>query len=144
MGYQIRQVDYFRTTVQDEPGQAFALLSALANEGVNLLAFTAVPQGSHRTELMLFPESGPSLTRAARHAAMSLDGPHRALLVQGDDHLGVLAEIHGRLSEANVNVVAASCVADGRGAYGYVIHIRPEEIDRAIQALEMTGAVARR
>ena len=41
-----------------------------------------------------------------------LVGPHRAFLVQGDDHLGALAEIHRRLFEGNINVYASSGVTE--------------------------------
>ena len=66
---------------------------------------------------------------------MSLDGPYSALLVQGDDKLGALAEIHESLYRASVNVYASSGVTDGRGTFGYVIYVRPEDFERAAGAL---------
>jgi predicted amino acid-binding ACT domain protein len=57
------------------------------------------------------------------------------LLVQGDDKLGALTEIHRKLSLANVNVYAASGVTDGAGSFGYLIYIRPEQFDNALAAL---------
>ena len=42
MPYRIRRVEYYYTTVEDQPGEAYKLLSRLASLGVNLLAFTAV------------------------------------------------------------------------------------------------------
>ena len=74
---------------------------------------------------------------AAKKAGIAVDGPHPALLVQGDDKLGVLAEIHEKLYDANVHVFASSGVSDGRGGYGYVIYVRPEEYERAAEALEV-------
>jgi hypothetical protein len=41
----VRRVDYFSTTVKDQPGEAYQLLTTLADLGINLLAFTAVPIG---------------------------------------------------------------------------------------------------
>jgi hypothetical protein len=72
---------------------------------------------------------------AARKASLVIDGPHPALLVQGDDELGALARIHAKIFEANVNVYASSGVADGRGSFGYVVYVRPEEYERAAKAL---------
>ena len=72
---------------------------------------------------------------AARKAGWILDGPHTALLVQGDDELGAFAKIHVKLYEAKVNVYASSGVADGRGAYGYLLYVRPEEFERAATAM---------
>ena len=137
MSHTIRRVDYFYVTVRDEPGQAYDLLSQLRRLGVNLLAFTAVPLGPDATQLTLFPEDPPKLREAANAARLEYNGPHRALLIQGDDELGALERIHARLAEAGVNVYASSGVADGRGHFGYVIYVRPEEYDRAVRAAEV-------
>ena len=64
-----------------------------------------------------------------------MDGPHPAFLVQGDDELGALAQIHQALFEANVNVFASSGVTDGRGSFGYVVYVRPDDLRRAEEAL---------
>lgn len=135
MAYTIRRAEYFYTTVDDEPGEGYQLLSQLAGLGVNLLAFTGMPVGPMRTQLTLFPEEPARMIEAARKAGLALDGPHAALLVQGDDELGAFARIHVRLFEAQVNVYASSGVADGRGAFGYILYVRPEDFARALQAL---------
>ncbi len=137
MAYTIRAVDYYTTTVQDQPGEAYKLLSQLAEVGINLLAFTAVPIGPSRAHLTLFADDDELLLETARRANMALDGPTPAILVQGDDSLGALAQIHEKLARAEVNVFASSAVTDGRGSYGYVIYVRPEECERATWALEM-------
>ncbi len=135
MAFTIRRADYFYTTVKDEPGEGYKLLSLLAELGINLLAFTAVPVGPMRTQLTLFPEDALKMADSAKKAKILLDGPHSALLVQGDDHLGALADIHVKLYKARVNVYASSGVTDGRGSYGYILYVRPEEFEQAAQAL---------
>jgi hypothetical protein len=137
MAYTIRRVEYFHATVVDQPGEAYKVLSALAGLGVNLLAFTAVPVGPDRTQLTLFPEDAGSMKSEARKAGMALDGPHRALLVQGEDELGVLAAVHEKIYRANVNIYASSAIADGSGKYGHIIYVRPEDFERAAKALEV-------
>ena len=135
MACSVRRVDYFYTTVKDQPGEAYKLLKTLADLGVSLLAFTAVPIGPLHTQLTLFPEDAGKLAREAQNDSLALDGPHPALLVQGDDELGALAVFHVKLADARVNVYASTGVADGRGCFGYIIYVRPEEFDRAIIAL---------
>lgn len=137
MATSIRRVDYFYTTVRDEPGEAHKLLMQLADLGVNLLALTGVPVGPSSTQFTLFPADGSNLMRASEHANIKLDGPHGALLVQGDDRLGALTEIHSKLAAASVNVFASSGVTDGRGSYGYILYIRPDDYDRATAALDV-------
>jgi hypothetical protein len=135
MAFTIRRVNYYYATIPDTPGEGYKLLSQLAEFGVNLLAFTAVPVGPMRTQLTLFPERPDQLQEMSRKAGLPLDGPHPALLVLGEDRLGALAQIHERLYEARVNVYASSGVTDGRGGFGCVLYVRPEEMDRAGPAL---------
>ena len=137
MAYKIRRVDYFYVTVQDQPGEAYSVISHLAQLGVNLLAVTAVPIGPMTTQLQLFPEDSHKLMSAAEKAKLTLSAPQQALLVQGDDELGALAKVHARLADAKVNVYATSGVADGKGHYGYLIYLRPEEFEHARKVLEV-------
>jgi hypothetical protein len=137
MAFKIQRVDYYYVSVEDRPGEAYKLLSMMADVGVNLLAFNAVPVGPLRTQLSLFPEDSRILAEEARKAGITLDGPYPALLVQGDDELGALAGIHEKLYQSNVNVFASNCVTDGCGSYGYIIYVRPEEFKSATEALKV-------
>lgn len=133
--YTIRRVQYYYTTVKDVPGASYRLLSTLAELGVGMLAFTAVPAGLMQTQLTIFPEQPGHLEIEARKAQLELEGPHPALFVQGDTGLGALAPIHRKLLDAEVNVFASTATSDGRGGYGYLIYIRPEQFDAAVEAL---------
>jgi len=100
-----------------------------------MLAFNAVPCGLGNTQLVLFPEDVNALAKAAGDSDIILIGPHHAFLVQGDDELGALAEIHHKLFDEKINVYASSGVTDGRGGYGYIFYVRPEDFERAAHAL---------
>jgi len=138
MSARVRTVEYFYIMVKDRPGEAYRLLSHLATEQVNLLAFNAIPMGLEHTQLVLFPDSSDLLSKAAAGSGLTLTGPQCALLVQDDDRLGALADIHLTLLEANINVYASSGVTDGRGGYGYILYLRPEDFRKAAHVL---GAV---
>ena len=135
MAIRIRPVEYFYTMVDDRPGEAFRLLSSLAAADVNLLAFNIVPVGANATQLVLFPEHPAGLARAAERGGFTISSPQQALLIQGDDELGALVAVHHKLFEAGVNVYASNGVNDGRGAYGYVVYVRPEGFADAVRAL---------
>jgi hypothetical protein len=137
MAFKIRKVDYFYCSVVDQPGEAYKLLSQLMQGGINLLAFTAIPVGPNRTQLTLFPEIPGKLVNETKNAGFNLDGPHPALLVQGDDELGALTDIHQILFEANVNVYASNGVTDNNGSFGYLLYVRPEDYERAASALKV-------
>ncbi|OQY48580.1 MAG: hypothetical protein B6242_01970 [Anaerolineaceae bacterium 4572_78] len=137
MTFDIRHVNYFYANIEDQQGEAYKVLAQMADLGINLLAFAGVPMGPTRTQLTLFPEDSLRLESTAKKIGMVLDGPHHALLVQGDDALGVLANIHEKLHKAKVNVFASTGVTDGKGCYGYILYIRPDDYQRAATALEL-------
>ena len=56
MAFRIRSVEYYYANVRDELGAAYRVLSQLAELGVNLLAFTAVPSGPSLAQFALFAE----------------------------------------------------------------------------------------
>jgi hypothetical protein len=137
MAHSIRRVEYFYTSVRDRPGEGYKLLAQLADMGLNLLAFTAIPVGPLHTQLTLFPEDPAKMLATAQRAGFEIDGPHSALLVQGDDQLGALAELHQKLFQADVNVYASTGVTDGRGSFGCLVYLKHEDMGRAMQALEI-------
>ena len=137
MSTKVRKVEYFYCTVQDQPGESYKLLNLLHDVGVNLLAFTAVPSGLMNTQFTLFPEDSDKLKSEAQKASLNIQGPVPAILVQGDDEIGALTEIHKRLFDAGVNVVASTAVTDGEGGFGYIIYIRTEQFNTAEVVLNL-------
>jgi hypothetical protein len=137
MAVEIRRVDYYYTTVADEPGDGYNVLHELAEQGINLLAFTGVPVGPMRVQLTVFPDDALKMEAVAKRSGMVLEGPHHALLIQGDDELGVLAGIHEKLYQAQVDVYASTGVADGAGRFGYVLYVKPEDFERGAAVLEV-------
>jgi len=138
MAHKIRRIDYYYTQVRDEPGEAYRLLSILAQLGINLIAFTVIPIGKGSAQLTLFPEDRLTLETKAGQAGLKLDGPYPAILVRGDDELGALTEIHERLYHAGVNIFASNGITDGSGSYCYLVYVRPEEYKKASEALEIS------
>ena len=138
MANKIQKIEYFYCTVQDQPGESYKLLSLLADVGVDLLAFTAVPSGLLNTQFTLFPADSEKLKVEAKKASLDIHGPIPALLVQGDDELGALTEIHKKLYDYGVNVAASTAVANGKGNFGYVIYVRTEQFNAALAALGLS------
>ena len=131
----IKKTEYFYCTVQDQPGESYKLLSLLADVGVNLLAFTAVPSGLLNTQFTLFPEDPIILRTEAEKASLVIHGPIPALLMQGDDEIGALTEIHKKLFDYGINIAASTAISNGKGSFGYIIYIRTEQFDMALKAL---------
>ncbi len=131
----IRGVEYFTIMVEDRPGEAYALLTKLAAAGVSLVAFDAVPMDAGHTQLVLYPEDRDSLARAGETHGLVATGPQRAFLIEGDDHLGALADIHARLYDTGINVYRSSGLTDGQGGFRYLLHVKPTDWEPAANAL---------
>jgi len=82
-----------------------------------------------------FDEDMVKMMVQAKKTGLKLDGPYPALLIQGDDELGALAEVHSKLYQASVNIYASTGVTDSKGNYGYLVYVRPEDHNRAAKAL---------
>lgn len=137
VAFSVRPVEYFYINTRDELGAAYRILSALAQRGVNLLAFTAVPNGDDRAQFAVFPDDPVHFGAEAQAAQIQLEGPHHALLVQGDDALGGFASVHERLFKSGVDVYASSGVSDGRGSFGYIVYVREVQFETAVAALAL-------
>jgi hypothetical protein len=135
MSASIKRVAYYHATVKDRPGEAYRLLSQLAEAGVNLLAFSAVPSGSGSAQLIIFPERENLLLTAAESGGISLSGPEHAFICQGDDELGAFAKIHRDLFDANVNVYASSGVSADCGRFAYVVYVKADQVEHAARVL---------
>lgn len=131
----VRRIAYFYATVEDKPGEARRLLEFCSAHEVTLVNFTAFPIGGGKAQMDFFPENVGKLQQAAEEAGIPLVGPKMAFLIQGQDRLGVLFEYHFRLANAGVNVYAANGTTDGRGGFGYVLWVKPEDYEKAARAL---------
>jgi hypothetical protein len=135
MAESIQRVEYYYVTVPDKPGAGAAVLNALRDGGVNLLAYLGFPAGRGKSQLDLVPEDPAALKRAAKTARLKLSRAKRAFLVEGDDRLGVVADLVQKLATAKVNITAACATAAGSGRYGMIVWVRPALYRKAAKAL---------
>ena len=70
----VRKVDYYYVVVPDRPGECAKVLSALAAEGINLLAFSGFPQG-RRAQMDFIPADPAAFKQAAKKAKWKVVGP---------------------------------------------------------------------
>ena len=131
----VQRVEYYYVTVPDTPGEGDRILSALKDDGVNLLAYLGFPVGGGQSQIDLVPEDPESLKEAAARAGITLSGAKRAFLIQGDDRVGAVADTTAKLAEASINVTAASATGVGASRYGMILWVAPADYERAAGAL---------
>jgi hypothetical protein len=130
-----RRIEYYYVTVPDAPGGGQQILSTLKDSGVNLLAFLGFPLGGGESQIDLVPEDPEALRKAAERAGVTLSESKRALLIQGDDRAGAVADITAKLAEANINLTAAAATAAGSGRFGMIVWVAPADYEKAAEAL---------
>jgi len=137
MGDTIRTVDYFYVEAADKPGEAARMLDRVRAAGVNLLAFTGFPAG-RKAQLDFIPENAAAFRALAKAEKWKVKGPKKGFLIQGEDRVGALAEVLGRIAAAKVNVTATDAVCAGGGRFGVILWVPARDVSRAAKAL---GAV---
>jgi prephenate dehydratase len=130
----VRKVDYFYVVVPDRPGEGARVLSALAAEGINLLAFSAFPS-ARRSQLDLVPEDSAAFKLAAKKLKLKLSPRKTGFLLQGDDRVGAMNETLGKLAGAKINITAMEAVSAGGGRYGAIFWVKPEAVARCARVL---------
>jgi len=131
----IRKVDYYALTVPDKAGEGHRILSALAQQGVNLLAVIGFPLGEGKAQLDLVPENPAAFTQAAERMKLRPRKAKQAFLVQGDDRIGVVSEVLGRLASQKIQLTAAQALAAGAGRWAMILWVKPGSVEKAAKAL---------
>ena len=136
MAEAVRQVEYFYMEVPHKVGEGTKALQTLKNAGVNLLAFSGFPSG-RKAQLDFFPADAAAFKAVAKANRWKLVGPKRGFLIQGDNRIGAIADVVGRLAAANINVIAIDAMGvDER--YGAMCWVAARDVKKAATLL---GAV---
>ena len=134
MAETIRQVDYYYVETPNKPGEAARALAAVKEAGVNLLAFSGFPHG-RRSQLDFIPEDPAAFVKAARKAGLKLSARKTGFLIQGEDRVGAIGDVLGKLAAARINVTAVDAVCAGEQRYGAILWVKPPDRKRAAKAL---------
>ena len=135
MKFDIREIEYNRIEVEYRVSDASKLLSALAEKGIDFLAFKATSINGRRTLFTLFSDNAQNMVEVAGQNGFRVDGPYSAIWVKGNEEIGALAAIYERLSQANINVDESSGMAHINGGYGVILYIKQEDCRKALTAL---------
>jgi hypothetical protein len=131
----VRRIEYYYTLVADRPGAGAKVLNAIKEARVNLLAYSGFPTTPGRAQLDFVPENSHAFLEAAQKAGIKLVGPKIAFLIQGEDRVGVIADILTKLAGARINVTAMNATAAGSRRYGAILWVKPRNVDRAARIL---------
>jgi len=134
MSNSLRKVDYYYVMVSNTAGQGAKVLTALAKEGVNLVAFSGFPSGG-KGQLDLVPDNSAKFRRAAKKLKLKLSKRKTGFLLQGDDRVGAMTNVLGKLAKARINVTAMDAVTAGKGRFGAIFWVKPKTVAKAAKLL---------
>ncbi|MFQ5872201.1 MAG: hypothetical protein ACE5JL_00165 [Dehalococcoidia bacterium] len=131
----VRRIEYYYTEVPDRPRAGAKVLNALKEARVNLVAYTGFPTTGGRAQFDFVPSNRAAFLRAARKAGIKVVGPKTAFLFQGEDRVGIVADILSKLGEARINVTAMNGIAAGRRRFGAILWVKTRNLRRAAEIL---------
>jgi hypothetical protein len=146
----VRKVAYFAMDVPNKPGEAAKVVGALADAGVDLLAFSGFPSG-RKSQLDIIPKDVKIFKKASKSTKIKTRAQKIGFLVQGKDRKGAVANqlflVQGKdrkgavanqlrkLAEKKINVTAIDAVSAGAGRYAAILWVKPKDINKAAKAL---------
>ncbi|HEX9136894.1 MAG TPA: hypothetical protein VF905_08115, partial [Nitrospirota bacterium] len=110
------------------------VLRALADAGVNLLAFSGFPSG-RKAQLDIIPEDVAVFKNAVKMAKMKTRPQKFGFLVQGVDRKGAVADLLKTLADKKINVTAIDAVSAGTNTYAAILWVDPRSVNKAAKAL---------
>ena len=131
----VRKASYYSMKVPQRPGAGAQLLAALKAAKVNLLAFTGFP-ASGGAQVDFIPKDNARFMQAARKAKLKVSGRKTVFLAQGEDRVGALTQVLGRLAKAKINVVSLQAVTAGKGRYGAMFWVKAKDVGRASRVVK--------
>ena len=131
----VRKASYYSMKVPQRPGAGAQLLAGLKKAKVSLLAFTGFPAAGG-AQVDFIPKDNAKFTKAARRAKMKLSARKTVFLTRGNDKVGALTRILGKLAKAKINLVSLQAVTAGKGRYGAMFWVKAKDVARASRALK--------
>lgn len=130
----VRKASYYSMKVPQRPGSGAMLLAALKAAQVNLLAFTGFPEAGG-AQVDFVPQDNAKFLKSARKAKLRISSRKTVFIAQGEDRVGALTRILGRLAAAKINVVALNAVTAGKRRYGMMFWVKPKDVAKASRVL---------
>ncbi len=128
-------VSYAYVVVKNQPGEGAKVANALKEANVNLLALSGFPVGKTKAQVDLVTQDVDGLKRVAKANKWKLSSVKKALLVQGEDRVGAVADIVSKLAGAKINIISVQAVAAGAGRYGAIVWVKPASFAKAAKVL---------
>jgi hypothetical protein len=131
----VSKVSYVDIKVSNRAGTAAQVLGAMAEAGVNLLAFTGFPDKGGRSQLDLVTKEVGRARAVARKNGWKASATKKGFLIQGQDEVGAVHRHLRKLASQRVNITAVDAVVAGKRRFGAILWVKSKDYARAARAL---------
>jgi hypothetical protein len=131
----VKKVAYFAMDVPNRAGQGAKIMGALADRGVNLLAFSGFPNNG-KAQLDFIPDNAAAFKKAAKALKLTTRPRKFGFLVQGDDRKGAVAKLLKTLAEKKINITAIDAVSAGAARYAAILFVAQKDVNKAARMLK--------
>ena len=135
MADRVKKINYCYIKVPNRAGQGDKVLGQLRDGGVNLLAYSGFPAGAGKAQLDFVPDNMAAFRGVARKNGWRISKVKKGFLITGGDRLGAAHRHISKLAAAKINITAADAVAAGKGRYGMILWVNPNQYNRAARVL---------
>ena len=135
MANRVKKTGYFKLETPNRPGEGARVLKVLRDAKVNLMAFTGFPRG-RKSQMDFVPEDPGAFLKAMRKAGFPVSGKKTVFLIQGGDRVGAIHDVMERLGKAGINATAIDAVTDGKGHFGAILWVKPEDVRKTATVLK--------
>lgn len=135
MAYEAKKVNYCYVTAASRAGAGSAILQALKDAGISLLAFSGFPAGSGKAQVDLVADKLGPIQKVGKKKGWKLSKSKKAFLIRGADEIGAIEQPIAALAQRGINITAADAVASGDGRYGMILWVKPKDYNRAAKIL---------
>jgi hypothetical protein len=131
----ISKIEYYSVGIPNKCGTGAQLMTAFKEAGVNFVATWGYPAGKGKAQVDLVPSDAAAFKKAARKLKIEVGPKQAALYVLGEDRVGAIAELLGKLAGAGVNVRALQALCGCPGCFGALIQVEQADARKAAKAL---------
>src|SRR5713101_9738664 len=130
----------FTIRMQDRPGTLGKICRALADRGVNILAFQSFSAGAGESQVRLVADN-PTITKSVLESQGLTTSEADVVQVKLPHRPGELARAASRLGEANININYTYCGLES-GTNAPLVFFGVTEVGRAAPILDQVAAAA--
>jgi hypothetical protein len=140
MALTVRRITLWRADVANEPGALARALEPLAAAGASLSQVMGfrIPDAPERSAIEVFPVSGRRAERAAAEGGLR-PFPIPAVLLEGDDRVGLGARLARGLADEGINIAFLVAATVGRRFVATIGFADERIVKRAMQRLRAVG-----